>query len=219
MARDWEGAFAAWGGPPSDDEEKARRKTEAEILEALRNYRPLQDKKLKVYAKGSYRRGTNVRLGSDVDIAVELRGDERTGESFHYAKDFNAKDLSDAEIGVRSVPEFVYTVFDLKDDVHAALLAAYGDKAVKRSNKCIKIREKATTLPADVVPCRTYRRYDSKTAVNEGIAIHPDKGDQIINWPQQDDDNGTTKNTNTRLRYKRAVRGIKSLENEMVDKG
>lgn len=78
MARDWEAAFQAWGGPPSETEEEERRRTEGELDEALRAHRPLQDKRIRVYAKRSYRRGTNVRRGSDVDIAVELQGDDST---------------------------------------------------------------------------------------------------------------------------------------------
>jgi predicted nucleotidyltransferase len=218
MARDWSAAFDAWGRPPSKAEEAERRRTEEEIDVALREHRPLQEKRIKIYAKGSYRRGTNVRRGSDIDIAVELRGDQATGESFRFEKAFQAADLSNEELGIRIV-DFSYTVAELKQDVHDALVRAFGERAATWSNKCIKIREKATTLPADVVPCRTHRRYDSRSAAHDGIEIHPDKGGVIINWPQQDEDNGTAKNTRTNLRFKRAVRGIKSLENEMVDRG
>jgi hypothetical protein len=97
------------------------------------------------------------------------------------------------------------------------MASGFGERAVSSSNKCTTIREKATTLPADVIPCRTHRRYDSRLTYNDGIEIHPDKGSVIVNWPKQDDDNGTEKNKRTNLLFERAVRGIKSLENEMVD--
>ena len=218
MARDWATAFQAWGDPPSDAEENERRRTESEIQEALDAHPPLQDKKTISYSKGSHRRGTNVKRGSDVDVAVELKGSDSTGTSFIYEKAFEAANLSNAELGLHDV-SFPYRVEELKKDVYDALVRAFGANAVSWSNKCIKVREKVTTLPADIVPCRTHRRYDSRTTHHDGIEIHPDKGPQIINWPQQDDDNGTAKNKRTNLRYKRAVRGIKSLENEMVDKG
>lgn len=106
-----------------------------------------------------------------------------------------------------------------KTDVYDALVKAYGERAITWSNKCLKVREGVTTLPADVVPCRYYIRYDGPGRSFEGIEIRPDKGATIINWPDQDDANGTAKNKATSLRYKRVVRGIKALENEMADKG
>jgi tRNA nucleotidyltransferase (CCA-adding enzyme) len=103
MSRDWATTFEAWGSPPSEAEETERRRTETEIDSALRAHRPLQDKRISVYAKGSYRRGTNVRRGSDIDIAVELRGDQATGESFITEKLFEANGLTDADLGLVSV--------------------------------------------------------------------------------------------------------------------
>jgi hypothetical protein len=161
-----------------------------------------------------------VRRGSDIDIAIELLGTSAQPSVFHYEKAFAAKDLTVDELGITPVT-FEYSVEELKNDVHAAMRSAFGASAVRRSDKCIKIRERATTLPADVVPCRTHRRYDSRYTSHDGIEIRPDSGGTIVNWPRQDDENGTDKNKpeRTGTRYKRAVRGIKSLENEMVDNG
>lgn len=217
MSRDWEAAFSSWGNPPGQAEENERAQVEGQIRGALSKWKPLQDKKIRVYSKGSHRRGTNVRRGSDIDIAVELMGDERTGSSFQFTKVHRAEHLSNDQLGLRLIPDFTYTVKDLKKDVHDALENAFGTAGVKWSDKCIKVREN-TVLPVDVVPCRTHRRYESLTTSHDGIEIHPDSGGTIINWPQQDDDNGITKNKDTQLRYKRAVRGIKALENEMVEK-
>src|SRR5690349_8579177 len=121
MARDWEAAFAAWGQPPSDAEQQEYRRTEGEITAALMAHAPLKDKKLRVYAKGSYRRGTNVRRGSDVDIAVELLGDTSTGTHFITDRAFKAVGLSNEELGLRTVHGFNYTVKQLKQDVYDAL--------------------------------------------------------------------------------------------------
>ena len=41
----------------------------------------------------------------------------------------------------------------------------------------------------------------------------------IINWPEQHYENGVGKNTNTARRYKRAVRILKTLRNEMAYAG
>ena len=218
MSRDWSSAFEAWGKPPSQTEQDEIARTERQIKEALDAHPGLSDKRIRAYGKGSHVRGTNVRRGSDVDVAVELRGDERTGDSWIIKKAFEATGLSDEELGLVSV-DLGYDVAQLKSDVYDALVTAFGITAVTRKNKCIEVRELATTLPADVVPCRTTRRYDSKAVSNEGIVIRPDNGGEIVNWPKQDLKNGTDKNTNMSTRFKRAVRGVKALSNEMVEAG
>lgn len=45
------------------------------------------------------------------------------------------------------------------------------------------------------------------------------KPPRVKNWPEQHYDNGVNKNTNTNRRYKRVVRILKALSNEMSDNG
>ena len=145
---------------------------------------------------------------------MELRSHEagRTG-SFTTKRNLEAVGLSDAELGlVDAPPEYGAACLAFKDDCLAALQAAFGSASVSRHNKCIKVGERSTTLPADVAPCMTLRRYDSVSRYHEGIRIVPDSGGEIINWPQQDYDNGVAKNTSTSRRYKRTVRGLKALK-------
>lgn len=220
MARDWEAVFHAWGEPPSQAEQEQIARAEREIRSALDSFTRLGDREYRVYPKGSHRRGTNVRRGSDVDMAIELRG-IRGSESWQYDAAFDAAGLSKSELGMSDIPSSEVErlrIDQFKRDVYDALVRGFGERAVTWSDKCLKVRE-GTTLPADVVPCRYYRRYDGRTRYNEGIQIRPDSGGTIINWPQQDDDNGTAKNVSTSHRFKRAVRGIKALENEMSDTG
>lgn len=220
MPRDWETTFQAWGAPPSQTEQDQIARAEREIRQALESYPRLGDRQYRVYPKGSHRRGTNVRRGSDIDLAVELRG-IKGSDSWQYDQEFRAKGLSKADLGIHDLPAAEIAALhadQFKQDVYDALVAALGQRAVSWSNKCIKVRE-GTSLPADVVPCRYYRRYDSRSTFHEGIKIRPDNGNAVINWPRQDDDNGTAKNVRTSQRYKRVVRGIKALENEMTDAG
>jgi predicted nucleotidyltransferase len=200
MSRDWQATFESWGAPPSTTEEEERDRTEAEIRKALE---PLAStRQFRVYPKGSYRRGTNVRRGSDIDMAVELRGTPNE-QSFRVKKAFEAESLTDADLGLIdiSTPGELLDMANFKRDVYNALVEAYGTRAVKWDDKCLKVREAATTLPADVVPCRYYKRFDSRAVESEGVEIKPDDGSSIINWPTQDDENGVTKNKNTNLRF------------------
>lgn len=52
-----------------------------------------------------------------------------------------------------------------------------------------------------------------------GIRLYPRTGDSIENWPEQNRVNGNSKNVKTSLRYKKVIRAIKRLENDMVDVG
>jgi mRNA deadenylase 3'-5' endonuclease subunit Ccr4 len=54
----------------------------------------------------------------------------------------------------------------------------------------------------------------------KGVELLTDKeSSRVINWPEQHYQNGVVKNTHTGTRYKRIVRCLKSLSNEMVDAG
>ena len=137
-----------------------------------------------------------------------------------FEKALRATDLTNAQLGlVAAPPEYAQARKTFKDDCLDALIHAFGPNMVERHNKCITVSEKSTTLPADVVPCTTHRRYDSLGTSSDGIEITPDRGPKIINWPQQDHDNGVAKNTRTPRRYKRIVRGLKALENLMAESG
>lgn len=52
-----------------------------------------------------------------------------------------------------------------------------------------------------------------------GVQMLTDKGRSIINWPEQHYRNGVDKNSATGRRYKRAVRILKMLRNEMAKQG
>jgi len=92
---------------------------------------------------------------------------------------------------------------------------------VKRGSKAFDIHENTYRIDADVVPTFEHRRYSgSKDAFGRftywtGVGFYPDGGSLIINWPQQTLDNGNVRHTNTLRRYKKIIRIIKRLRNEM----
>jgi hypothetical protein len=217
VAKDWESTLRRWKNPPSDTEDLKRDRTEDEIREALRASEQLSNSTMSVYAKGSYKNNTNVRLGYDVDIAAEYGG-------FVFS-DFvhEAAGLSQADVG-RSAYTGDYSVEQFKDDVEEALVEAFGRRAVKRGNIAMRVRERSTTLPADVVPCFEYHLIHGRTPLGEAVyrqghRVYPDSGSPVINYPQQQYENGVAKNTRTGHRYKHLVRILKNLENEIVEQG
>jgi hypothetical protein len=214
VARDWEARFTNWKGKASDSEEDRYKRTCRAIGEALRASDRLSRYEFTVYPKGSYPNFTNVVRDSDVDIAVELT-------TF-----FKAKFLGQAEgLTLGDVGFTVYrgdaTLAAFKDDVEQALIAYFGSEAVDRGSKAIRVAENTGRLPADVVPCVTERTWTSQWNSHDGIRLLNDRkpDERIINYPKQHLEQGTRKNDETSRRYKRVVRILKRLENEMADEG
>lgn len=220
MTTDWDRFFERWAEPPSVTETDERDRTEKEIRNALDAWPGVARRNKRVFVKGSYRSRTNVRRGSDLDIAVELRGLGDDNESFLVQRTGDAAGLSDGELGLTDAPVgYGSARATFKGDVHRALVDVFGASRVTWNNKCVTVAGSATMLPVDVVPCSTYRLYQSRAEWSEGIRIVPDTGPDIVNWPDYDYDNGVTKNRVTSKRYKRVVRGLKALENVMADAG
>src|SRR6266545_5632111 len=66
-----EGTLVGWTGPSSDTEQDKQDRTERMIRAAVQTHAHFAGCRLTVYAKGSYANSTNVRVDSDVDIAVQ----------------------------------------------------------------------------------------------------------------------------------------------------
>jgi len=167
----------------------------------------------------SYANNTNVRLDYDVDIAVECT------EFYYHDQTGAAADVKKVAVEKKfSAYTGGYTRSDFKNDVEAALVSYYGRSAIKRGNMALRVREKKTTLPADVVPCFEYHYiYDvdwmGNLQYHKGTRIYPDTGSHIHNWPDQQYARGVAKNEATGRRFKRMVRALKRLENELVREG
>jgi hypothetical protein len=213
---DWERWLRDSSSPPSDSEDIRRDRTEKQIREALRNHVPLNGRPYEVYTKGSYANNTNVRLNFDVDIAVEYRG------YFYWDLEFELKGQPKEAVGIATSTD-PYTRDEFKADVRAALVNAFGSSSVSVGNIAYRIREGKTTLPADVVPCWEYRRYDKiiqgTPQFHEGSRVFPSSGDPINNYPAQQKINGTEKNKRTSMRYKYMVRALKRLQTKLVADG
>jgi hypothetical protein len=214
VAQNWEARFSNWKGKASDSEQDRYERTCRAIGEALRASPRLERYDFTVYPKGSYPNFTNVVRDSDVDIAVEL--------TTFFKPNFrgDAEGLTLADVGF-SVYQGDATLAGFKDDVQLALIAYFGANAVSRGSKAIRVAENSGRLPADVVPCVTERTWTNRWAHHDGIRLLNDRdpAERIVNYPKQHLEQGTYKNDQTSLRYKRVVRILKRLENKMVEDG
>ncbi len=164
--------------------------------------------KIKLLVQGSYANNTNISNKSDVDIAVILESTftpkfrpNIDGQDYRFTK-----------------PTF--DVKTLKNEVYDALQTHFNGIGVSYSNKCIKVRENSYRVSADVVPAYRYRDYtnDYNNDYNNyigGIQIITDRGDYIINYPEQHIEQGFIKNKATKCNFKKCVRIIKCMLEDM----
>ena len=215
MTRNWYELFKSWAKPPSDTEEAKGANAARMINDALRMCESLKNRNFEVYASGSYRNNTNIRLGSDIDIAVVLT-DSFYGE--YPPSGVPSRELlgfSDASYGFS----------DFREDVSKALVAKFGSKGVTAGDKTFNVHENSYRLDADVSTFLEHRRYtgnknpDGSWHYYRGVEMRPrnDSGKRIINWHQQHYDEGVAKNTKTNRRFKRVTRILKRMREDMIE--
>ena len=207
--RDWESVFSIWARGPSKTEQDKAENAERQIYQAILSNDNLKRRKIRVFTQGSYRNHVNVRKESDVDIGV-LCFDS-------YFSEFNDDNIK-AIVANREEPA-TYTYTQFKNELQQALEAKFGRSSVIRGDKAFKVKENTYRVDADVAAFFEHRRYYSTTQYHSGVQMLTDKGKSIINWPEQHYQNGVHKNTATGRRYKRVVRILKTLCNEMEDVG
>ncbi|MBU3966172.1 MAG: nucleotidyltransferase [Euryarchaeota archaeon] len=207
MNAEWEETFKSWAQGPGKTEQEKCDNAESAIKKAIAAHPKLSGMDISVFAQGSYRARTNIRVDSDVDICVCLN-------SIAFS-DYPAG-KTDKDYGrVQSALEFS----EFKNLVHKALIDRFGASSVRRGKKAFDVHANSYRVDADVIPAFEHRRYKSDGSDNYilGIAFKTDDGNLIKNWPKQTYDNGIEKNNATSRRYKRVIRILKNLRNTMQD--
>ena len=113
-----------------------------------------------------------------------------------------------------------FSAEELKDEVQRALLLKFNAQDVQRHDKSIKVTGNSYRVDADVVPAYRYRNYSNEYQNNSanyvgGIEIRPDSGGRIINYPEQHIKQGIIKNKITEYNFKRCVRIVKNIKEQM----
>ena len=219
----WEPRLQAWARPPGVTESEKMARAEKAIRDAIAASPALSTRDIVVFPQGSYRNRTSVPRESDVDICVMTRDvvfvdwdwvDEsaRTNATVRRALE--------AKAGLADTP---YTYEGFKNDVEAALVAKFGRAAVVRGDKAFDIRENTYRIESDCIAVferRQWRRNSAGVLVyTTGVQFISDAGAKIHNYPRQQFEKGEAKHVRTGRRYKKMVRIIKNLSNEMADAG
>src|SRR5699024_1140537 len=184
---------------------------EKQIKEAIRDSEKLRSKDIIVFTQGSYRNRVNVKKDSDVDVGVLCYD-----TFFPDYPDDNVKSKLEKSF---SSSNYTYKLF--KNDVENALITRFGRESVKRSNKAFDIKSNSYRVEADVASFFEHRRYNNENSYLSGVQMIPDNNrpPRVRNWPEQHYQNGVNKNNLTGRRYKKTVRILKTLSNEMLDNG
>jgi hypothetical protein len=183
------------------------------VRKALDASSALRKVELMVIPKGSYPNGTNVRVDSDVDIAVVQRRfffSERDGERSGFR----------AQLGYRRSLRYVDA--DFRHEVERALRARFGPDCDCAGKTAITVSENSGRVSADVVPSFHYRRYAGDGFFEEcdrGLTTLRTDGRWIVNYPAQQLSRGRGKNFATLGQYKKLVRILKRIENDLADDG
>ncbi len=211
MARDWSSLFQTWSKPPSETEQTKCENAERMVRRAIQDSKELAGHQIQVFAQGSYRNNTNVREDSDVDICVRYMD-----TIFYSLPDGYGKEAF-------GLQDSTYSYARYKDEIERALRSFFDNAEVRRGNKAFDIHANTYRVDADVVACFEHRRYVVKDGGSyyylSGTELRPDTGERVINWPHQHYESGVNKNNSTGDRFKKVVRALKHLRNEMVDQG
>ena len=212
--RDWEGTFGKWSKPPGKTEQERCERAKKAIEDAIESDATLEARSVQTFVQGSYRNRTNVRQDSDVDVCVLC------DDVFFYDL---PEGVTPQQVGIISPATYKFEKY--KDDVERALTNKFGHNSVSRGNKAFNISKNSSRVDADAAPCFGYRLYSFHSLYHrkyyEGTALIADSNTRrlLINFPRQQYDNGVLKNNVTNRRFKKAVRIIKKLSNEMEDAG
>lgn len=224
MARDWESVFTTWARPPSATETEKMQRAEKAIRDAIAADTKLQTHDIIVFPQGSYRNRTNVAGESDVDTCVLVRDVFFSDWDWVDTRARSDDSVRQALQREAHISDAAYTYAEFKNDVGMALVNRFGPPpAVERGDKAYDIHENTYRVESDCLPALEARHWSrSGGALSDavkGTEFVSDSGKRIQNFPQQQYDNGVAKHTRTKDRFKKMVRALKNLRNEMDANG
>ena len=115
--------------------------------------------------------------------------------------------------------EGIWTPTKLRSELEAALRAKFPGQVDTTGSTAIGVNSSSSRVDADVVPCFNYRDYFTSGEYREGIKIFRTSGPSTHNYPAQNLEEGRKKNNLTQTRFKKTVRILKRVENNMLDAG
>ncbi len=212
---DWEECLQRWEQPASSSEEATIERAARMVRDALATNPWFATEGVLVEPQGSYFNNTNVRQQADMDLRV-------VHPALVVTRHPSAGNLSTAELYV-SLPRTNQQIADeLRGHVTRTLQMCFGQ--VIPGKKAVRISEvQGSRSDIDVVPVLTHHliglREEGDIGPVEGVFIFGTDGSETYNFPLQHHLRGKAKRERTGHRFKKMVRAVKSLRDEMVTHG
>lgn len=221
----WETILAAWERPASDSEEAQIERAARMVREAMAASDWLTREGVTVEAQGSYYNNTNVRLEADMDIRV-VHPSIRVvvDDTVRAANDHAATNY--VGIGRTSLA----VAKELRGHVSAALAARFSAANVEPGKKAFRVSAiPGSRADIDIVPALALdfvTLCEGKTLLSpsfvgpvRGVAIFGVDCTETFNFPHHHHRYGVQKRARTNFRFKKVVRQLKSLRDDLVAKG
>ena len=200
--------------PSSDNEQQKQERADRMVRQAVGKWKEDHPElSIKFVPKGSYTNNTNVRQDSDVDIAV-VRTD------FYY---FDARALRHEDKHYGSGDTYPLEGIQFRNSLAESIKSRFGTNCDTTGSTAIELAANDGRVSADIVPAFTFIQYyyDALGSVSQhrGHKVFKTDGSSVVNFPEQQYENGVTKNNLTGRRYKKLVRILKRAENDLVAAG
>lgn len=203
-----EALLEGWTGPSSATEADKQDRAIRMVRDAVSAHSGFEGANIQTNLKGSYPNNTNVKSDSDVDIYVECRDVAYWKNHTPGARGANPAPYSG-----------IWTPQKLRSELVSALKNKFGGDVDDSGTLAVRIDSNTARVDADVVPAFTYNYFFSATSYEVGTKSFRTSGESVVNYPAQQLVNGRAKNTRTSTYFKKGVRILKRLENELVAKG
>lgn len=199
-----------WTVPLSQTEERRADNTIKMVRKAIDESEELKAMNIEVFIQGSYANNTNVRTESDVDVCVMLK-------DVFYAEYPDGKNREDYGFIASDM-----TFNQYRNLIKKALQNKFGVGYVYDGNKSLKINENTYHVQSDVVPAFQLRNYYYWGSMDpnqyiEGTCFLAQDGKKVSNYAKRHLQNGKEKNKATNYNYKKLVRIMKHIKNNMVE--
>ena len=207
-----ESQFSSWCNPASTTEDEKINNSISMIKDAIKRDEECRNLEIEIFVQGSYANNTNVKQSSDVDVCIMNK------ETFFTQY---PEGLKDSDYGFTSGG---MSYDNYKKMVVKALKNKFGENNVVIGNKSVKIKSNTYHVEADAViayQLKNYALINSRTPSRyvEGIKFYASDGTCVINYPKDHIKNGKNKTISTNHYYKKLVRLLKRVRNQMVEEG
>jgi hypothetical protein len=217
----WNDRLAHWEKPASDSEEATIERAANMVRNVMARNEWFVGEGVQIAAQGSYYNNTNVRKEADMDLRAVHHG-----IYVEYAPGVNTAMAYQALAYSPTGRTFTTLADQMRREIARELRNRFDWHKVDDSGaKAIRLKgAMGSRAELDIVPCFKLHHIWFEPITRqyipvEGVAILSKGGSWTLNYPNQHHDNGVAKRGRTQHRFKKVVRMLKTLRDELVHDG